>query len=116
MTRPLPRDRWLADATERFAALDAWRQDHPAATWDEIEAAVDAQLGPLRAAMLGDTAMASEATDLRGDRAGCPSCGARLHGAGRRRRTLRGEHEQGITLERIYARCPSCGDGLFPPG
>lgn len=116
MSHPLPQERWLAEAADRFAALDAWRQAHPHATWTEIETAVDAQLGPLRAAMLGDTAMASAATDLREAGAVCPSCGERLVAAGPRRRTLRGEHAQAITLTRSYARCPACGTGLFPPG
>jgi hypothetical protein len=115
MPRPLPRERWLAEATERFAALDAWRQAHPKATWAEIEAAVDAQLGPLRAQMLGETAMASEAATLAGERPACPACGARLQAAGARRRRLRGDRELPIDLERSYARCPACGTGLFPP-
>jgi ribosomal protein S27AE len=115
MPRPLPRDRWLAEAAERFAALDAWRQDHPRATWTEIEAALDAQLGPLRAQLLGDTAMASAATDLRGERPRCPRCGERLEAAGSRRRRLRGEGGRPIDVERTYARCPACGHGLFPP-
>ena len=116
MPRPLPRDRWLADAADRFAALDAWRQAHPKATWTEIESAIDTQLGPLRAAMLGDTAMASDATDMRGERPVCPDCGAGLAAAGPRRRRLRGEHEVPIAVDRTYARCPACGSGLFPPG
>jgi hypothetical protein len=45
MPPPLPRERWLADAVERFAALDTWRQEHPRATWTEIGAAVEAQQG-----------------------------------------------------------------------
>jgi ribosomal protein S27AE len=115
MPRSLPRDRWLAEAAERFAALDAWRQAHPRATWAEIEAALDAQLGPLRARLLGDTAMASDATDLRGERPVCPECGGRLQAAGTRRRRLRGEGGTALALERTYARCPACGAGLFPP-
>lgn len=115
MPRPLPQERWLADAAERFAALDAWRQAHPHATWTEIEAAVEAQLGPLRATLLGDTAMASDATNLQEAGAVCAACGERLVAAGPRRRTLRGEQEQAIRLERTYARCPACGTGLFPP-
>jgi hypothetical protein len=115
MPRPLPRERWLADAAERFAALDAWRQEHPRATWTEIEAAVEAQLGPLRAQLLGDTAMASDATDLHGERPVCPTCGERLDAAGPRPRRLRGEGDQPIALERTYARCPVCQTGLFPP-
>lgn len=115
MPRSLPRDRWLAEATERFAVLEEWRQAHPRATWEEIEAAVEAQLGPLRAQLLGDTALASDATELTQDRPPCPGCGARLVRAGRQRRTLRGEGDRPIELERSYARCPACGTGLFPP-
>lgn len=115
MPRPLPRDRWLADAAERFATLETWRQAHPTATWAEIEAAVEAQVGPLRAQLLGDTAMASAATELGTARRVCPQCGERLQAAGSRRRRLRGEQEEPIALERTYARCPACGTGLFPP-
>lgn len=116
MPRPLPRERWLADAAMRFAALDAWRQAHPTATWSEIEAAIDTELGPLRVQLLGDTAMASAATDLSGTRPVCPQCGERLQAAGTRRRRLRGEQDLAVELERTYARCPACGTGLFPPG
>ena len=116
MPRPLPRERWLAETAARFAALDTWRQAHPTATWTEIEAAVDAQLGPLRAQLLGETAMASDATDLRGERRVCPACGKRLQAAGAHRRRLRSDQDAGIEVTRHYARCLACGTGLFPPG
>lgn len=115
MPRPLPRDRWLADAADRFAALEAWRQAHPKATWTEIEAAIEAQIGPLRADLLRDTALASDAADLAGDRPCCPRCGERLQAAGTRRRRLRGEQDIPIDVARTYARRPACGAGLFPP-
>jgi ribosomal protein S27AE len=116
MPRPLPRDRWLAEATERFAALDAWRQAHPTATWAEIEAAVEGQLAPIRAALLQDTVLASDATRLEGEAPPCPACGEVVARAGARRRRLRDEGGVALTLERTYARCPACGTGLFPPG
>jgi hypothetical protein len=116
MPRPVPQDRWLADAADRFATLAAWRQAHPRATWAEIEAAIDAQLGPLRAVLLRDAALSSDAADLGGARPQCPTCGELLQAAGRRRRQLRGEQEQAIALERAYARRPACGAGFFPPG
>ena len=115
MPRPLPRDRWLAEAAERFAALDAWRQAHPRATWTEIETALEEQLGPLRAQVLGETAMASDATDGHGASAICPQCGGRVVAAGVHPRSLRGEGEQPIALERTYTRCPDCQTGVFPP-
>ena len=104
MPRPLPRDRWLAETAERFAALDTWRQAHPKATWAEIETAIDAQLGPLRAQLVGDTAMASDAADLGGERPVCPACGERLVAAGPRQRRLRSEQNVPIAVERTYAR------------
>jgi DNA-directed RNA polymerase subunit RPC12/RpoP len=111
--RPLPRERWLAETAERFAALDAGRQAHPKANWSEIEAAVEAQLGPLRAALLQDPALASDAADLGGAWPRCPRCGERLQAAGRRRR-LRSEQDEPIALARSYVRCPACGAGRFP--
>jgi ribosomal protein S27AE len=105
----------LTETAERFAALDAWRQAHPTASWAEIEAAVEAHLGPLRAEVLREMAMASDAADLGGERPLCPQCGARLQAAGTRRRRLRGEQDRPLDLERTYARCPACGHGLFPP-
>jgi hypothetical protein len=116
MPRPLPRERWLAEAADRFAALDAWRQTHPRATWTEIEAAIDAQLGPLRAQMLGETAVASDAADLQGERPVCAGCGTVLVAGGKHRRRLRGEHDIALEMDRTYARCPACRTGLFPPG
>lgn len=116
MPRPLPRERWLAEAAERFVALEAWRQTHPTATWTEIEVAIDAQLGPLRAQVLGETAMASDAAELRGERPRCPECGKALVAGGRHRRRLRGEQDVVLDLDRTYARCPDCRTGVFPPG
>lgn len=115
MVRPVPQDRWVADASDRFAALAAWRQAHPTATWAEIEAAVDAELGPLRAQVLGDTAASSATTDLSGERPRCPDCGRRLQAAGSRQRQLQGEDDLPMVLARSYARCPACGTGLSPP-
>ncbi len=116
MPRPLPREHWLAEADVRFAALEVWRAEHPQATWTEIEAAIDGHLSALRARMLGETAMTSDAATLSGERPACPVCGERLQAAGAHRRRLRGDQEVPIELDRTYARCPACGTGLFPPG
>ncbi len=116
MPRPIPRAQWVAEADQRFAALETWRREHPTATWTEIEAAIDGELSQLRARMLGETAMTSDAVDLDGERPCCPDCGMRLELAGSRRRRLRTEQERPVAIERTYARCPACGVGLFPPG
>jgi hypothetical protein len=115
MPRRVPEESWVAEATARFRGIAAWRQAHPAATWEELEAAVDAELAALRATVLQDTALASDAVDLRTARPPCPRCGTPLQAAGMRTRRLRTDHDQPIDLARTYARCPACGTGLFPP-
>ena len=116
MPRPVPEDAWLAEAASRFAVIADWRRRHPQATWEELEAAVEAELAALRARVLQDTALASDAADLRTVRPPCPRCGAPLQAAGPRTRRLTTDHDRPIELTRTYARCPACGGGLFPPG
>jgi ribosomal protein S27AE len=106
---------WLAEAATHFTVIADWRQAHPQATWDELEVAVDAELAVLRAKVLQDTALASDAVDLRTVRPPCPQCGTPLQAAGARTRRLTTDHEQPIDLTRTYARCPVCGTGVFPP-
>jgi ribosomal protein S27AE len=115
MPRRVPEETWLAEAATHFRVIADWRQTHPAATWDELEAAVDAELAALRARVLQDTALASEAADLRAGRPPCPRCGTPLQAAGARTRRLRTDGDRPIALTRAYARCPACGTGLFPP-
>jgi hypothetical protein len=115
MPRRTPEEDWLTEAASRFRVIADWRQAHPQATWDELETAVDAELAALRAKVLQDTALASDAVDLRTARPPCPRCGAPLQAAGSRTRHLRTDHDQPIALTRTYARCPVCGTGLFPP-
>ena len=116
MPRRVPEDAWLAEAASRFAVIADWRQRHPRATWEELEATVEAELAALRARVLQDTALASDAVDLRAERPPCPRCGTPLQAAGPRTRRLTTDHDQPIELARTYARCPACGGGLFPPG
>jgi hypothetical protein len=116
MPRRVPQEEWLAEAADRFATIDRWRQDHPQATWEDIDATVAAELAALRARVLQDTALASDAVDLRTARPPCPACGTPLQAAGPRTRHLTTDHNQPIELPRTYARCPTCGGGLFPPG
>jgi ribosomal protein S27AE len=115
MPRRVPEVRWLAEAATHFRVIADWRQTHPAATWDELETAVDAELAALRAKVLQDTALASDAVDLRTTRPPCPRCGTPLQAAGPRTRRLTTDGDQPIELTRTYARCPVCGTGLFPP-
>ena len=112
--------RWQPLSQEVMHATKEWRREHPRATLQEIETALDVALARLRAQMLQDTALTSPSADLptmrEAERPTCPACGVRLEAQGTQRRILVTEHDQPIELSRSYATCPQCGAGLFPPG
>lgn len=110
---------WQREAEALLGGLQAWRQQHPRATLTEIEAALDERLSGLRARLLEDLALASAATEVGGgggERTGCPHCGQPLARRGRHTREVVTQGGRVLRLARDYAVCPSCDDGLFPPG
>jgi hypothetical protein len=112
--------RWRALSEEVIVGIKEWRLQHPQATLEEIEAAVDERLARFRARMLQDVALASQAADLRQtavqERPVCPTCGGPVEPRGPRERHLTTHQGQLLTLERSYAVCPTCQVGFFPPG
>jgi hypothetical protein len=101
------------------SGLAEWRQQHPRATFREIEAALDERLARLRAQLLQQAALASAATawtSTQPDPPTCPQCQAPLTARGPRTRHLRTHGGRDVALTRIYGTCPRCGGGLFPPG
>lgn len=113
MEREEMRRGWSELAEEAFTGMAEWRARHPRATFREIEVAVDERLAAVRARMLRDAALASAAAESGGGE--CPACGGRLGKGGKHSRSLLTNHDRRVTLERRYAECPSCGEGLFPP-
>jgi predicted RNA-binding Zn-ribbon protein involved in translation (DUF1610 family) len=110
--------RWQALAEDVFIGMREWRQQHPTATFTEIEQALDERLAGVRARMLQDVALTSAATDLptAGDaRPRCPDCGAVLEAHGQETRTVTTTYDKPVHLRRSAARCPACGRRLFPP-
>ena len=111
--------RWQPSSRQVIRTMKEWRRQHPRATFQEIQTALDTQLAPLRAEMLQDLALTSPSADLAqtpaAQRPTCPTCGAPLEAQGQQTRTLITEHDQPIELARSYATCPQCGAGLFPP-
>ena len=105
---------------ELAAERTAWRHQHPTATWQEIEQALDCRLAQARADLLTAVAHASSAADWRAaaptDQPLCPDCGTPLHARGKHPRQLTTHGAQTVTLNRQYGVCPGCGTGLFPPG
>jgi hypothetical protein len=110
---------WWPLAQEVLTGMKEWRLQHPTATLAEIEAALDARLGRLRAQMLADAALASAAATWSQEsgsaRPPCPACGAPLQSRGAATRALQTHAGQEITLTRSYGTCSACGAGLFPP-
>jgi hypothetical protein len=81
---------------------------------------VDERLAELRARMLQDVALASQATDVtqsrEQDRPVCPPCGTAVEPRGPRERQVTTHQGKPLRLQRSYVRCPSCQFGFFPPG
>jgi hypothetical protein len=112
--------RWREVSEEVLSGMQEWRAAHPRATFREIEAAAEERLSRLRARLLEDTALASQArawTDAATtERPACPDCGQPLESRGQRRREVTVPGNRQVRLERSYGVCSACGTELFPPG
>jgi YgiT-type zinc finger domain-containing protein len=111
---------WQELSEEVLVGMKDWRVQHPKATFQEIEEALDERLGRLRARMLEDVALASPASDWKEaeaeERPKCPLCGEGLMARGKKTRRLHTQGGQEVVLTRSYGVCPRCESGLFPPG
>jgi YgiT-type zinc finger domain-containing protein len=112
------RQKWDEKSADIMGGMTEWQAQHPKATFREIEAEVDKRLSELRVKMQSDVAMLSEEErwQAEGEGAVCPSCGAKLEKKGKKKRKLQTRGGQEVELERKYAVCPECGQGIFPPG
>jgi len=109
---------WERLAEEVLSGMKEWRLQHPRATLREMEEALDKRLDRMRARMLEDMALASEAANLSEAeaRSCCPHCGALLVARGKRERRVQTNGGEEIVLRRSYGVCPKCGAGFFPSG
>lgn len=110
---------WREESEEVISGMREWREQHPRATFREIETELDERLSRLRAKMLQDTVLASAQADWgerpKAQRPTCPECDIPLVSRGKRTRSLQTDGGQEVALERTYGTCPKCGSGLFPP-
>lgn len=114
-------DQRILDALTALAqTTSAWQQAHAGSTLTAMEEALDSAWSSTRADVLTVWAEAQPSARLAGiaatARPRCPACDVPLVAEGRRQRTLTLSGDQSLTLDRDYARCPTCGQGLFPPG
>lgn len=120
MTRRMSRAQRKAafmEAAERtYDALEDWYDDHPEASFEEIEAVAREErrklMGRGLAVLVNGRDSGYQLAGLR-----CEKCGHAMDYKGEGfRRTIRGL-EGKTELERAYYVCPNCeGETIFPPG
>jgi hypothetical protein len=115
MSRAQRRDAFLAEANKMFEAVEAWYDDHPDASFGEIEQEARVR----RRAFMGQALailVNGRDTGQQIDPPRCRICSAKMDFEDYRDWTLHGL-EGDTTLERAYYVCPRCErEGLFPPG
>lgn len=113
-TQSEARDEFLRRAEELWDEFNGWYQDHPEATFDEMEA----ELGKQRRAILGDFL---ELSLRQGDLGAtpepptCKRCRKPMVFKGYPEKEFHGL-EADAKIPRAYYVCPTCGVGFFPPG
>lgn len=108
---------WQKVLDEILSGLAEWRQQHPKATFRDIEQETMRRMAALQARLMSDLAHVSEATTWTDETTMvCPACGAEMRPDGQRTRHLQGPGGADIPLQRSYVVCGACGAGFFPPG
>ena len=108
------REEFLKRAEEAWDSFNAWHQEHPEATFDEMEE----ELGQQRRSILGDFL---ELSLRQGDLGAtpeappCKQCGKPMVFKGYPEKTIQGLEAE-AKLPRAYYVCPACQEGIFPPG
>jgi ribosomal protein S27AE len=101
-------------AGELWDDLDSWYQQHPQATFEEMELV----LRQLRRSLMGEVIPLILAQGDLGatlDPPDCPKCGVPMAFQGYPDKEVKGLEGEG-RIARAYYVCPDCGAGLFPPG
>jgi hypothetical protein len=113
-TRSAAREEFLKRAEELWESFNEWHEDHPDASFDEMEE----EIGRQRRAVLGqflelnlrqgDLGASPEAPE-------CRQCGQPMVFKGYRRKSVQGLESE-TEIPRAYYHCSSCQVGFFPPG
>ena len=115
MSRAQRRAAFLESAARIYNQLEDWYDQHPDATFGEIEA----QARHYRLKLMGETIALmingrTEGYQLKAPT--CAQCGQAMKFVNYRERTV-GGLEGATTLSRAYYVCPCCeGETFFPPG
>lgn len=115
MSRELRCETADREAAKLYRELEAWRDAHPDATYDEIEQEVRRRRPGLMGTFI-ELLVNGRTTGMQAEAPRCPRCGREMSFEGYRTWRVRGLEGE-ATLERAYYRCLSCkGQGFFPPG
>jgi hypothetical protein len=116
----VPKRDWMALTAAVGAQFAAWRQEHPRATWAELEGTLDARWQVVRARLVEEAVAASPLAHLPemdpAERPRCPACHVKLQARGSKERSLRVEGDHRVRLFRSQGCCPQCGGSFFPSG
>lgn len=105
---------WEKLAAEVMSGMREWTNQHPKATFAEIERETMRRMAELQARLMRDVAQGMEEAQAMVQ---CPECGAIVkRGQHTEKRDLQAAGGQTVELERGYTVCTQCGAGFFPPG
>lgn len=115
MTREERKATFLKEAEHLFDHMEAWHDQNPDATFEEIEG----QLRPRRRILMGESIKlwVNGREAVKPEPIHCPCCGTKMRYKGRVAKTVMGI-EGDTTLDRAYYSCPNkCeGTAFFPSG
>lgn len=94
-----------------FAAMRAWRRDHPHATLAEIEVEATRQVAALRRDLMAAVLVPETDAPV----PPCPQCGQPLVRNGTATRTVTTQQGEPLEIQGSRMRCSACGTELFPP-
>lgn len=119
MSRPQSRARraaaFLEEAKRMYEELEEWYDEHPGASFGEIEAEARMRRRELMGKVLGQLVNGRD-TGAQVELPKCKQCGKEMEFEGYREWGIHGL-EGDTRLERAYYVCPNCeGETLFPPG
>lgn len=107
--------KWEKLTNEILSGMAEWREQHPKATFGEIERETMRRMAELQAQIMGELAQASQAAVWEDSAAPtCPECGMKMKRRGEHERSLQVAGGGEVKLRRAYAVCPGCGTEFFP--
>ena len=108
------KEHFVNGAAEVYDELQAWREQHPEASFDEIVAQVTPRRRELMGELVGQLARQHGSGEAVEGMV-CEKCGGAMEYKGEPKRDV--ECLEGETkLHRAYYYCSHCEGGIFPPG